>query len=70
MDVDKVPASECAAGIADAIEDDGFEYYIPPVFPGGIDAKAIAVGKTQHCDQYLRGMAEFAQGLREQDGAR
>jgi short-subunit dehydrogenase len=66
MDVDKVPASECAAGIADAIEDDGFEYYIPPVFPGGIDAKAIAVGKTEHCDQYLRGMADFAKSLREQ----
>ena len=46
IDVEKVPAAECAAGIADAIEDDGFEYYVPPVFPGGIDAKAIAVGKT------------------------
>jgi len=66
MDVDKVPAPECAAGIADAIEDDGFEYYVPPVFPGGIDAKAIAVGKTQQCDQYLRGMADFARHLREQ----
>ena len=69
MDVEKVPASECAAGIADAIEDGGFEYYIPPVFPGGIDAKAIAVGKTQHCDQYLRGMADFARGLREQNSS-
>ena len=29
-------------------------------------AKAIAVGKTQNCDQYLRGMAEFARSLREQ----
>jgi short-subunit dehydrogenase len=67
IDVDKVPAAECAAGIADAIEDDGFEYYIPPVFPGGIDAKAIAVGKTEHCDQYLRGMGEFAKSLREQN---
>jgi short-subunit dehydrogenase len=64
IDVDKVPAAECAAGIGDAIAGEGFEYYIPAVFPGGIDAKAIAVGKTQHCDQYLRGMAEFAQGLR------
>ncbi len=67
MDVDKVPAADCAAGIADAIEDDGFEYYIPPVYPGGIDAKAIAVGKAQHCDQYLRGMADFSQALREQE---
>ncbi len=66
IDVDKVPAAECAAGIADAIAGEGFEYYIPAVFPGGIDAKAIAVGKTQHCDQYLRGMADFAQGLRDQ----
>jgi short-subunit dehydrogenase len=64
MEVDKVPPEECAAGIADAIEDGGFEYYIPPVFPGGVDAKEIAVGKTQHCDQFLRGMAEFTASLR------
>jgi short-subunit dehydrogenase len=66
MDVEKVPPEECAAGIADAITSDGFEHYVPAVFPGGIDAKAIAVGKTQNCDQYLRGMAEFARSLREQ----
>jgi short-subunit dehydrogenase len=69
METDKVPAAECASGIAYAIEDDGFEYYIPPVFPGGVDAKAIAVGKTKHCDQYLRGMGDYAQSLRE-EGAR
>jgi short-subunit dehydrogenase len=69
MDVDKVPASECAAGIADAIAGDGFEYYIPPVFPGGIDAKSIAVGKTEHCDRYLQSMADFARGLREQNAS-
>ncbi len=66
MDVDKVPAADCAAGIADAIEDGGFEYYIPPVYPGGIDAKAIAVGKAQDCDGFLFGMGEFTKGLREQ----
>ncbi|HYL52329.1 MAG TPA: SDR family NAD(P)-dependent oxidoreductase [Acidimicrobiia bacterium] len=66
FDVEKVTAEECAAGIADAIAGDGFEYYVPAVFPGGIDAKEIAVGKTQNCDAYLRGMAEFAKGLREQ----
>jgi short-subunit dehydrogenase len=65
MDVDKVPAAECAAGIADAIEHDGFEYYVPPVFPGGIDAKAIAVSKAENCDQYLKGMAGFAKSLRD-----
>ena len=64
IDVEKVPAADCAAGIADAIEDDGFEYYVPPMFPGGIDAKELAVGKTQHCDDYLRGMADFTTGLR------
>jgi short-subunit dehydrogenase len=66
FDVEKVSAEDCAAGIADAIAGDGFEYYVPAVFPGGIDAKEIAVGKTQHCDAYLRGMADFAKGLREQ----
>lgn len=64
IDVEKVPPAECAAGIADAIEHEGFEYYVPPVFPGGIDAKAIAVGKTENCDQYLTGMAAFAESLR------
>ena len=66
IDVEKVPAEECARGIADAIEDGGFEYYVPPVFPGGVDAKEIAVGKARHCDLYLRGMADFAKGLRDQ----
>lgn len=42
----KVPADEVALDIADAIDDDGFEYYLP-------DMKSIAVFKTQHIDQYL-----------------
>jgi short-subunit dehydrogenase len=66
IDVDKVPAADCAAGIAQALEDNGFEYYVPPVFPGGIDAKQLAVGKHTACDDYLRGMADFAKALREQ----
>jgi len=61
---EKVSASECAAGIADAVEHEGFEYYVPPVFPGGIDAKAIAVGKTENCDQYVQGMGAYAASLR------
>ena len=65
FEVDKVPADECAAGIADALAGDGFEYYVPPVFPGGIDPKELAVGKTQNADDYMRGMAAFAQSLRE-----
>lgn len=66
FELDKVPAADCAAGIADALASDGFEYYVPPVFPGGIDAKGLAVGKAQACDDYLRGMADFAQSLRDQ----
>jgi short-subunit dehydrogenase len=65
IDAEKVSAEDCARGIADAIEGDGFEYYVPTVFPGGIDAKAIAVGKTENCDQYLRGMAAFAASMRD-----
>ena len=64
FDVEKVPAADCAAGIVAAIEDRGFEYYVPPVFPGGVDAKAVAVGVHQNCDGYLRGMAKFAHSAR------
>ena len=66
IDIEKVPAADCAAGIADALEDDGFEYYVPPTFPGGIDAKQLAVGKHAACDDYLRGMADFSKALRDQ----
>ena len=68
IDVEKVPAADCAAGIANALEHDGFEYYVPPEFPGGIDAKQLAVGKHAHCDDYLRGMADFTKALRDEAG--
>lgn len=42
----KVPASEVAAGIADAIDSDRFEHYLP-------DMKAIAEFKTADIDEYL-----------------
>jgi short-subunit dehydrogenase len=64
FDTDKVSAADCAAGIVDAIEGDGFEYYVPPIFPGGVDAKALAVGKHEQCDQFLSGMAAFASGAK------
>jgi hypothetical protein len=63
--VDKVPPGDCAADIANAMEDDGFEYYAPAIFPGGLDAKAMVVGKTENCDAYLRGMGQFAASLAE-----
>ncbi len=64
FEIEKVPPRECAIDIANAMEADGFEYYAPAIFPGGLDAKAMVVGKTQDCDGYLRGMAEFAATLR------
>ena len=66
IDIEKVPAGECAAGIADAIAGDGFEYYVPPVFPGGLDAKEMVVGKTANCDQYLAGIAQFMAAMRNE----
>jgi short-subunit dehydrogenase len=62
--IDKVSARDCAEGIAAAMEGDGFEYYVPAIYPGGVDARALAVTKTQDCDAYLRGMGEVARALR------
>lgn len=31
-----IPAADAAASIVEAIEGDGFEYYAPPTFPGGV----------------------------------
>ena len=65
MDIEKVPAADCAAGIADALAGDGFEYYVPPVYPGGIGAKDLAVAKVTDCDNYLIGMADMARAMRD-----
>jgi short-subunit dehydrogenase len=48
----KIPAAECAEGIAAAIEGEGFEYYIP-------DMKKIVLGKTEHTEAFLRGSAQM-----------
>jgi short-subunit dehydrogenase len=63
FEVEKVSARECAVGIADAMEDGGFEYYVPPVIPGGLDVKQMIVDKTAHCDRYLAEMAAFTASL-------
>lgn len=47
----KVPAAEVAAGIANAIDGEAFEYYLP-------DMKSIAVYKTDNIDGYLAGSIE------------
>lgn len=64
FEVEKVPAAVCADAIALAIASDGFEHYVPPQLPGGLDAKAIAVAKHQSCDAYLKGIAELTASLR------
>ncbi len=64
FDIDKVSAADCASDIADAISDSGFEYYVPATFPGGIDAKKMAVDKSANCDQFVLGMAAYTATLR------
>ena len=64
FEIDKVPAADCAAGIADALAGDGFEFYVPPIFPGGMNAKEMAIGKTADCDAYVSMMADVAQAMR------
>ena len=44
----KVPAAEVAADMAAALDDDGFEYYLP-------DMKGIAVFKANDIDTYMQG---------------
>jgi short-subunit dehydrogenase len=52
-----VPAEECAATIVEAIEGDGFEYYAPPEFPGGMGRQVdLVVGKTGNVDAFVEGM--------------
>jgi short-subunit dehydrogenase len=64
FDIEKVPAADCAREIVAALQDDGFEYYTPPIFPGGLDAKQLVVDKHAHCDQFVAGMAAFADQMR------
>lgn len=45
-EVDKVPAADIAVGIADAIESDTFEHYLP-------DMKSIALYKAADIDDYF-----------------
>ena len=62
-EIELVTAADCAAGIVDAIEADGFEYYVPRLFPGGLDAKQMVVDKTKDCDAYVDLMGQVAQWL-------
>ena len=68
FDVDKVPAADCAARHRRRARRRRLRVLRAAEFPGGIDAKQLAVGKHAACDDYLRGMADFASALREQAG--
>lgn len=58
-----VAAEECAASIVDAIEGDGFEWYAPPEFPGGLGAQRdMVIGKTTNVDAFLDAMGRMAAG--------
>jgi short-subunit dehydrogenase len=48
-----VSAADCAADIVNAIERDGFEFYVPESVEGGFGAqKDLVVGKTQDVDAF------------------
>jgi short-subunit dehydrogenase len=49
---DLVPAEETAAGIADAIDDDHFEHFLP-------DMKAVVEAKVADIDKFMSGMVTF-----------
>lgn len=58
-----VPAAECAASIVDAIEGDGFEYFAPPEFPGGLGSQHdMVIGKTTNPDAFVDLMGQMARG--------
>ncbi len=49
--------------IVDAIEGDGFEYYAPPDFPGGLGKQAdVVIGKTTNPDAFIDAMGQMARG--------
>ena len=58
-----VPAADCAASIVDAIEGDGFEFFVPPEFPGGLGSQHdMVTGKTNDVDAFVELMGEMAEG--------
>ena len=58
-----VPAADCAASIVDAIEGDGFEFFVPPEFPGGLGSQHdMVTGKTNDVDAFVELMGQMAEG--------
>jgi len=55
---DLVPAAETARGIADAIDDDRFEHFLP-------DMKAVVEAKVRDIDGFMAGMVSFHRSQQE-----
>jgi short-subunit dehydrogenase len=56
-----VPAADCARSIIEAIEGDGFEYYVPPEFPGGLGKQHdMVIGKTTAPDAFIDAMGQMS----------
>ncbi|HEU5302568.1 MAG TPA: SDR family oxidoreductase [Acidimicrobiia bacterium] len=56
-----VPAADCAQSIIDAMEGDGFEFHVPPEFPGGMGLQHdMVVGKTTNPDAFIDAMGQMS----------
>ena len=56
-----VPAADCAQSIIDAMEADGFEFHVPPEFPGGLGRQHdMVVGKTTNPDAFIDAMGQMS----------
>ena len=53
---------DCAKSIIDALEGDGFEYFVPPNMPGSDRTyEDVVKGKTANVDQWIGMMGQMAQ---------
>jgi short-subunit dehydrogenase len=58
-----VPAEDCAASIVEAVETPGFEFFVPPEFPGGLGSQHdMVAGKTNDVDAFIELMGQMAAG--------
>lgn len=56
-----VSAADCALSIIDAIESDGFEFFVPPEFPGGLGRQHdMVIGKTTAPDAFIEAMGQMS----------
>ena len=58
-----IPAADCAAQIAAALETDGFEHYVP-------EMKQVVVGKSGNVDGFIAGTAAMARAAHAKRAAR